>query len=168
MVYHDDLLDLAEHTFSLASGPGRPRQVYLRRSVSAAYYAVFHLLMHEATQVLQLPNVPERRRWRRVLGRRLDHAEMRKAASGIAASNVRGIGPVASPPDLQLVAEAFVDLQGARHRADYDLNDPLTKEEAEGYIDVAKEAFEAWARVRQDAAAQLFLHLLPDYEGLRT
>ncbi len=51
---HDDLLALALKTFELDSGPGRPKQANLRRAVSTAYYALFHLLVHDATASLTL------------------------------------------------------------------------------------------------------------------
>jgi len=47
MTYPDDLLRLATELADLA--PGDPRQACLKRSVSTAYYALFHLLIAEAT-----------------------------------------------------------------------------------------------------------------------
>ena len=43
MTVHDDLLAQALHLAS--KEPRRPRQASLRRSVSASYYAVYHLLV---------------------------------------------------------------------------------------------------------------------------
>jgi hypothetical protein len=45
MAYHDDLLRLAR---DLANKPD-PTQAEFRRSVSTAYYALFHLLVGETT-----------------------------------------------------------------------------------------------------------------------
>jgi hypothetical protein len=42
---HQDLLDLARHLVD--RNPGAPIQADLRRAVSTAYYAVFHLLISE-------------------------------------------------------------------------------------------------------------------------
>jgi uncharacterized protein (UPF0332 family) len=42
MAYHDDLLDQALKL--VHEEPSNPKQAGLRRAVSAAYYAVFHLL----------------------------------------------------------------------------------------------------------------------------
>jgi hypothetical protein len=47
MSLHGDLLQQAEHLARLE--PRRPRQASLRRAISTAYYALFHLLIHEAT-----------------------------------------------------------------------------------------------------------------------
>jgi hypothetical protein len=46
MAYADDLLEVAQHLAKLDST--NPRQACLRRSVSTAYYALFHPLIAEA------------------------------------------------------------------------------------------------------------------------
>jgi hypothetical protein len=46
MAYHDDLLDQALHL--VHKERRNPKQASLRRAVSTAYYALFHLLMNEA------------------------------------------------------------------------------------------------------------------------
>jgi len=47
MAFGDDLLEQAQH---LANRERKePRQASLRRAVSTAYYALFHLLISEAT-----------------------------------------------------------------------------------------------------------------------
>ena len=43
MAYADDLLELAKHLANLE--PVNPRQACMRRAVSTAYYALFHLLI---------------------------------------------------------------------------------------------------------------------------
>src|SRR5438132_9883570 len=72
MAFADDLLGLAQHLASLY--PAHPHQASLRRAVSTAYYALFHLLVSEATL-----------NWARVelrpaLGRLFDHGPMKAAA----------------------------------------------------------------------------------------
>ena len=47
MAFHDDLLELAQDLANLH--PEDPHQASLRRAVSTAYYALFHLLISEAT-----------------------------------------------------------------------------------------------------------------------
>ena len=47
MPYAADLLEQARHLAK--RGKKRPRQASLRRAVSTAYYALFHLLISEAT-----------------------------------------------------------------------------------------------------------------------
>ena len=151
----------------MTAGPGRPKQAHLRRAVSCAYYALFHLLIHDATEAMQIPGAPDRRRWRRVLGRAFDHAVMAQAAAGVGSCMVKKIGPVPTPADLKTVCKALVDLRSARHRADYDMSELLSKQDAANYVDQAKEAFEAWGRVGADPVAGLFLHLLHSYDSLK-
>jgi len=45
-----DLLEQAQHLSRRE--PRRPRQASLRRAISAAYYAMFHLMVQEATTLL--------------------------------------------------------------------------------------------------------------------
>jgi len=71
MAYHDDLLRQALHL--VHKEPRKPRQASLRRGVSTAYYALFHLLISEAVA-----------NWNRVslraaLGRAFDHGIMKAA-----------------------------------------------------------------------------------------
>ena len=47
MAYHDDLIQHAIFLSEL-NLPDEPKQVDLRRAVSAAYYGLFHLLTTEA------------------------------------------------------------------------------------------------------------------------
>ena len=63
--------DLARHQ----SGAGRPRSVWLRRAVSAAYYAVFHAFaVRIAGQVLPQGSAVDQQR----LTRSLEHAALRE------------------------------------------------------------------------------------------
>ena len=50
MSLHSDLLDQAGVLVRLE--PRKPRQASLRRAVSAAYYALFHLLSEEAANMV--------------------------------------------------------------------------------------------------------------------
>src|SRR5215475_8615401 len=49
----EDLLEQAQHLVSRERT--RPRQASLRRALSTAYYALFHLLISEATQLWKRP-----------------------------------------------------------------------------------------------------------------
>jgi hypothetical protein len=73
MAYHDDLL---EHAFELVH-VSPPSQLTLRRAVSAAYYAVFHLLISEATSNWSNASL------RTALGRAYDHGIMKAASNRI-------------------------------------------------------------------------------------
>lgn len=96
-MFHDDLLQLARRTFELDAGPGRPRQATLRRTISTAYYALFHLLVSEATSRMGLRG-PDAKRFQRGLGRAFEHETMKLASAAIKATDVAGgIGAVATP-----------------------------------------------------------------------
>ena len=72
MAYAEELLELAQELASLH--PDSPRQPSLRRAVSTAYYALFHLLISEATANWRRPEL------RAALGRVFDHGPMKQAA----------------------------------------------------------------------------------------
>jgi hypothetical protein len=72
MAYHDDLM---AHAKFLATLPDQPRQADMRRSVSAAYYAVFHLLTSEAAG--NWKNTHQQARFAGIF----DHGRMKSASS---------------------------------------------------------------------------------------
>ena len=61
------------------------------------------------------------------------------------------------PAELVGVAERFVQLQEARHEADYDLSQRFVKQEAVNFVQKADEAFDFWTRVRREPAARCYL-----------
>jgi hypothetical protein len=69
MSFADDLLEQAYH---LANRERKnPKQASLRRAVSTAYYALFHLLIEEAVSNWSIA------RQRSILARIFDHGKMR-------------------------------------------------------------------------------------------
>lgn len=58
------------------------------------------------------------------------------------------------------VAEAFTDLQQARHRADYDLSEPLDPSDALILVEQAVAVFETWNQIRSTDLAQDYLYSL--------
>ena len=151
------LLEQAERLAK--TGKGRPRQTDLRRAVSSAYYAIFHLLTQECSRRLAI-----QASIRPIIARAFDHGQMKQACSVFAnkqlPENLKSIVPsILSSSDLQLVAKAFVKLQESRHRADYDTrsNRGFTRHDADAEIRRARVAFETWERIRNEDAAGLFL-----------
>jgi len=63
-------------------------------------------------------------------------------------------------PELKAVALAFVNLQEARHAADYDLSRPLDRVEALAHIEQARQAFADWRTIRLKRNAGVFLAAL--------
>ena len=79
MTLHHDLLDAASH---LATRETRkPKQASLRRAVSAAYYALFHLLVADGAKRLS-PAKPDGLSL--VIQRAFNHGEMRNVCKSFA------------------------------------------------------------------------------------
>ena len=149
MAYHDDLL---AHALQLVH-VSPPSQLTLRRAVSAAYYAVFHFLISEATSNWSNASL------RTALGRAYDHGVMRTASNRILNSKdfpFTGEDPtvVAS---LRFVARAFSQLQEDRHFADYNLTKDLDAVEALAQVKSAEEIFGAWPSIRGQQTTQAYL-----------
>jgi hypothetical protein len=114
MAYHDDLLQQA---IDLAhKNPTAAKQADLRRSVSTAYYALFHMLISETVAHWSLASS------RDALGRMFEHSLMKKATNKLSNPQLfpfAGENPTVVQ-DLRKVARDFVQLQDKRLIADYD------------------------------------------------
>jgi hypothetical protein len=75
---------------------------------------------------------------------------------------------VAASADIVTVAATFIDLQELRHAADYDLTRSFIRQDAETAADQAKDAIDAWNRVRaaNEPLALLFALSLMLWPGL--
>src|SRR5260370_37135803 len=107
MAFPDDLIDLAQHLADLH--PENPHQASLRRAVSTAYYALFHLLVSEATANWARPEL------RAILGRCFDHGPMKTASEAKISQintalkdNLSGGSEDAVAVHLRTVANAFI------------------------------------------------------------
>ena len=106
----------------------KPKQANLRRAVSAAYYAVFHLLVDEACRI-QIGAQHHQSPFRQVLGRAFAHGVMKEACRSFGGGTLKksvAKGLPASftiPGEILKLAETFIDLQDKRHLADYDLTE---------------------------------------------
>jgi hypothetical protein len=156
MPYPNDLLTQA--AYLAVMDKGKPRQANLRRAVSAAYYALFHLLVADAVQRFS-PRTPDALALR--IGRAFVHSDMKQICvtvfKGHKSIVLGELQPEGFSPELRSVAEAFVDLQTERHSADYDLPNPLTRLQTLDAIDIARKSFHAWAAVRNADEANVFL-----------
>ena len=158
MSLHSDLLAQARHLARRESK--RPRQASLRRSVSASYYAVFHMLIDEAAR--RMISGGGRTALRHCLARAYTHRNMRRVAKQFAG---RGISPKLLPglnglplqPELVAVAAAFDDLQQARHEADYGIARRFTRREVLALVNQADRAFADWQQIRKTVQADTFL-----------
>jgi hypothetical protein len=143
--------DLLSQARTLANKePSRPKQASLRRAVSAAYYSLFHLLTEDAAKAMF--GGIDAADLRAVVRRAFQHATMKRAAQGI------GAGKLAEPwkqllaepsPQLRLVAGTLVDLQQARHQADYNVGGRLARAEAVDLVERVEAATAAWKSIRK-------------------
>jgi hypothetical protein len=156
MAFPDDLLELAQELANLH--PESPHQASLRRAVSTAYYALFHLLISETTANWARPEL------RAILGRCFDHGPM-KTASEIKVSQINTAFKN-NPPEsteetvalhLRTVANAFIQAQQRRNDADYNMAKEWTPVEVETQIASVNEAFKTWNIIRDEAVAQAYL-----------
>jgi hypothetical protein len=153
---HTDLLEQAR--YFAHREPKRPRQVSLRRAVSDAYYALFHLLTAEGSKAVRPAAI------RNHVRRAYEHRTMKNACRSWARGTKKGL-PVQTAaltmdplqPELGEVAKAFVLLQEARHAADYDLSQPLTRAESAAFVACCEKAFRDWSAVRATPNAAVFL-----------
>lgn len=160
MLNPDHLLALADEE-ARPTGAGAPRQAYLRRSVSTAYYSVFHELLGTVAR-----SFVAAAHWKsRVLFyRALDHGKARDrckklAQSPLALEEQAFFGFASFPDELRFFASRFVDLQELRHQADYDPDARFTTEEAQEAVEDARAAI-ANLRAAQDQALIPFLSYL--------
>lgn len=139
----EDLLEQAKHL--AGRDAKRPRQANLRRSISSAYYAAFHLLVSDGASYWKIAS--QQGRFARVF----EHGRMRQAAERMA---IRLSKPKAGDPPsasgggtrdaILRVCENFQELQRERHRADYDIDAIWTRGEAMEVVKQAEVLFSDW------------------------
>lgn len=154
MSLHADLLEQAGQLARL--DPNRPKQANLRRAVSSAYYALFHLLTGESAGLYVSEPEPAAR-----VCRTLNHAEMKKVSAQFGAHKLPKAlhprGGYTTPADLKTVADTFARLQQFRHDADYDRTRTFTRRETLDIVRQVEYAFAAWDRVRKTDDARMYL-----------
>ena len=171
-----EFLDLAARLVAL--DPRRPRVITLRRAVSAAYYGVFHRLVGDAitstlghTPPLRTdnPDNPMTLRIDHRVSRWFTHTRMKTVSGWFLqpASAPRAIQAMLTlgrdrfvPPALELLAEYLIDLQLARHAADYDPAQRLTRTEAHQIVAKAEDAFELCDQLASHPMYRFYLLLL--------
>jgi hypothetical protein len=106
----------------------RPKQSSLRRSISTAYYGLFHFLIEQSTNLI-VGTGPDEEKNRQFVGRAFIHGKMKALCQEFVKSTpVDILQPFfrsASNPSktsMAKIASTFIDLQDERHRADYDLS----------------------------------------------
>jgi hypothetical protein len=151
-----DLLEQARHL--ACREPKRPKQASLRRSASAAYYALFHLLSEDGAKTVRPSTI------RNQVRRLYEHASMKSVCKNWAAGTTENLpaqtATLATEPietELKSVAKAFVRLQEARHAADYDPAQTLTRADSMDLVARCEKAFRDWNAVRASHNSSVFL-----------
>jgi uncharacterized protein (UPF0332 family) len=125
MSFADQLLEQARHLANRERT--RPRQASLRRAVSTAYYALFHLLISDATKNWK------RKDQRYALARSFEHGRMKSASEKI--GKPQKISPSTPDDNLRVVAAAFVQAYQHRLTADYDNSNQWARFDVLTHID---------------------------------
>jgi hypothetical protein len=155
------LFEQANKLITIQAGP--PRQVDIRRAISAAYYATFHATITAAAdQFIGITNRDTNRyglvyrsvshAWLRDLCREVQKSTPSNRFKPYAPSN--GFGP-----NITAFAAALVELQEKRHAADYDIMIRMNKSDAELAISTAKAALRRFSKASQ-AARLAYLSVL--------
>lgn len=116
------------------ASPNRPRQNDLRRSVSTAYYALFHALAKDAADLLVGVGNNRSDKARRQVYRALQHGDAKSACIQLRSNNP------GFPQLLVDCAGSLTILQEKRHSADYDPDYRATRAEALEAIAIAERA----------------------------
>jgi uncharacterized protein (UPF0332 family) len=148
--------DLVEQAEKLARlDPKRPKSANVRRAISSAYYALFHHLIGESTQLL-LGTTDADWPLAALAARAFNHGDLKNACGqftkttpvDVLKTHWLKLG-VAANADLRVVAEEFIALQELRHAADYDLTRTFTRTEALDAVGRSRDAMAAWGRLKQ-------------------
>jgi hypothetical protein len=141
--------ELLEDAHFLADkGVSDKRQTFMRRAISTAYYAAFHLFVEDFVEHWEFEDQRAR------LGRMFNHGPMRNAA--YTPKDKRNPTPVEQ--ELLDIITAFEQLQKDRQRADYDGGWRLVETDVRDSIGLAEDVFVKWGKIKgQDIARD---HLL--------
>ena len=151
MAYHDDLIQQA--LMLVHKEPRKPKQASLRRAVSTAYYALFHLLIDASVANWKTAKL------RHGLARSFEHTHMKEASKRFQQPNAPQYTGQSAPvvTTLRDIATTFVQLQEKRHIADYDNATFWTRTEALLHVAQVQKAFQLWETIRDEPLAQEYL-----------
>jgi uncharacterized protein (UPF0332 family) len=161
-IHYNELIDLAYELAGFEAGPGRPRTIKLRRSISTSYYALFHYLGTSAAQLLCGAESATDAQRNRVV-RWIAHTDVLTLCEAVLNPRRPVAGVFLQPAeDLRRIANAFVGLQEAREKADYDHQFDVRRAEALEIAHTAADAIERADRLwsAEESSYMLFLKLM--------
>jgi hypothetical protein len=141
---------------------GARQQAKLRRSISSAYYALFHHLIESATT--ELIGADRRQPSYGIVYRSFEHGDLRKACAQAQLPTLskeleKAVGFPRFGVDIHECATFFVELQQARHEADYNPTAKSSLSDTRSAIAKAEGAIAALSRAPAQGR-RLFLILL--------
>lgn len=148
----DHLIELADQIVQI--GAGNPRQATINRAISTAYYALFHALAGECVaRTVGSPRSP--RYWEIVtpVHRSIEHSAAKKVFDKLAKDR-------STRSDLKLLADIFIELQSARHAADYDPGCRYSRRRALDLISRTRLAIETLRAVPKEDRLILVVQLI--------
>jgi uncharacterized protein (UPF0332 family) len=140
----DELFEDAH--FLAEKGVADQRQTLMRRSISTAYYAAFHLFIEDFVEHWEFPGQRAR------LGRMFGHGKM---CAGFTPKDKKN--PTLVEHELQDVITAFSQLQKDRERSDYDSGWRLVETDARNAIRLAEDVFTKWRKIKDEEIARSHL-----------
>jgi hypothetical protein len=148
----DELLEDAH--FLADKGVTEQRRTLMRRSISTAYYAAFHLFIEDFVEHWEFPDQRAR------LGRMFGHGKM---CTGFTPKDKKS--PTSVERALQEVITAFSQLQKDRERADYDGGWRLVETDVRNAIRLAEDVLASWRKIKD---ADIARHHLLSMFGARS
>ncbi len=137
----DELFEDAK--FLAEKGIADQRQTLMRRSISTAYYAAFHLFIEDFIEHWEFPGQRAR------LGRMFGHTKM---CTGFTPKDKRS--PTPAERALIDVTRSFSQLQKDRERADYDGGWRLVETDVTNAIRLSEDVFAKWRKVKDEEIAR--------------
>lgn len=139
-----------------ANTGGNPTQEDLNRSVSTAYYALFHTLANSCADLLVGSTDADRAsdEWAQAY-RALDHGQARRQCSRGEVSRYS--------LDMQRFAETFCEFQEDRHNADYSPRADFDQAQVESIIDRAASAIAGFTAAPEDERRRFVVYLALRY-----
>jgi len=116
----------------------------MRRAISTAYYAVFHMIVDDFVE--HWPFADQRAR----MGRMFTHQRMRDTPVRFKDQK----SPTAVETDLKDIVRALGQLQRDRHRADYDPSWKLADTDVQGALTSAADILTRWQAIRNEEAVR--------------
>jgi hypothetical protein len=160
----DELLDTAKYL--LRRNKNKPTQADIRRSISSAYYALFHRLIEVGTGHLVTDLTQQH-----ALARTFSHTSMREICELVVKQPLPPIlVPLfgsSVPDELKRVAALFVTLQNWRHDADYNLSLTFTRNDGQARVSDVEDIFATWKLISASVSNPFLILLLLGKRSLR-